>query len=168
MNSEAKAMSNEQLHEAMVALHEKVEEGRAGDFYGYQEGDYQQIEDKAYELYKLGRHDKALVLVEGLIELNRFRPYPHRLRGQVLLERGQVAEALGCFEAADEHGPGNPTTLSKLGESYMRLGEPGEAVSYFERVLEDEEVGEEHAARLRSQVLLKVARRLLGEETGQV
>lgn len=143
------------------ACAESLEQGKLGAFLGHTETEYRHIESRAFQMYSQGRHDKATTLLEGLIALDEHRYYPYLLLGEVCLKQADYFKALDLFRAAEQLEGENVTVISKLGEAYMRTGQVGLAVRYFERVIADESTPKDHASKRRSSVLLGIANKAL-------
>jgi len=54
--------------------------------------------------------------------------------GKGLLNLGDIAGALKCFNQALAHDPNNNAVLSLIGDTHMRLGNPKDALEHFERI----------------------------------
>lgn len=79
---------------------------------------------RAIALYRSGRIDEALGLVDGLIAGAPEDPYFHELRGQILFENGRLDEARGSYETALRLLPGQPLVAVGLAHVYLELGDP--------------------------------------------
>ncbi len=92
--------------------------------------------------YELGAAESAGNPAEAERELNRalaLKPDlgPARFaRGLLNYRRGRLEPALADFEFAAAHEPQNPAVLNRLGETYMALNRPQDAVRVFRRAAE--------------------------------
>lgn len=154
--------TKEEAAQFVEAANASIQSGKFGDFMGYTEADYSQLENKAFQLYSQGRYDKAIVLLDGLVAMDTHRYYPFLLRGEVMLKKGERIKALDNFRAAREIAPENITVASKIGEAYLGLKQPQQAVVYFEEVLGDTKTPSDHAAKRRARVLREIAGRAVG------
>ncbi len=88
--------------------------------------------------YRQVRIDEALAGMDGLIESEPENPYFHELKGQMLLESGQVEASLAPYRRAVELAPEAPQLQWGLSRALVQRGEPAadeEALGLLDRVL---------------------------------
>jgi len=74
---------------------------------------------RAYAWHKSAYPDKALAEADALIGARPDNPYFLELKGQILLESGRPAEALGSLRSAVQLAPGQPLIASMLGHALI-------------------------------------------------
>ena len=79
---------------------------------------------RAMAYYRDARMDKALGLMDGLIEQSPNDPYFHELRGQILFENGKLREALPAYERAVKLRPHQPLMRVGLAHVQIELNKP--------------------------------------------
>ena len=126
----------EKLLEFATKLAEHSKSGTAGAFLGIDNHFYEDVEQRAYKLYKSGYYDKAIVLLLGLVDLDAKRPYPFSLLADCYFREGSYDKALEFFAKAHELDESNTVLMCKLGETKLRLGDKEEAKAFFEKTLE--------------------------------
>ncbi|MEO5337280.1 MAG: M48 family metalloprotease [Magnetospirillum sp. WYHS-4] len=68
--------------------------------------------------------DKAHQMIDGLIAENPGDPYFHELKGQMLFEKGQVAESLAPYRMAVKLMPSSPLLRADLAKVQLELEDP--------------------------------------------
>ncbi len=97
--------------------------------------------NKGWALYQLGRYEEARACYEGVLEITpMFCPSVHNL--------GMVAEAEGKLDEAEQHyqralscSGTDLKTWMALGELYIRLDRPDDAIEYLDFVIAHDEGG---------------------------
>jgi len=79
---------------------------------------------RAIALYRDARVDKALELVDELIEIAPDDPYFHELLGQILFENARLKGALPAYERAVEFRPREPLLRVGLAHVQIELNSP--------------------------------------------
>lgn len=95
----------------------------------------------AIAYYRAADMDRALPLVDGLIEEYPDDPYFHELKGQMLFEQGRLQESLPDLEIASKLLPNSPHILLLLSQALIELNEPerdSQAIEYLRRVVRAE------------------------------
>jgi len=77
-------------------------------------------------LYRLGRTDEALKLIDGLLAENRGSPWLHELKGQILFEGGRGAAALGPYREAARLAPEHAPIRAALARAMIETGDPAQ------------------------------------------
>lgn len=93
---------------------------------------------QAIAWYRKSKIDKAMPLVDALIREEPKNPYFHELRGQILFETGNVAEALPSYAKAAAYAPKSALIRAAYGHALLESGKQDEAITQFERALEAE------------------------------
>jgi Flp pilus assembly protein TadD len=62
-------------------------------------------------------------------------PYPHFVRGRILVQLSQWAQAESAFRRSWELQPGNPELACALADALLELNRPEDALSWFEAAL---------------------------------
>lgn len=86
-------------------------------------------------LFKLGRLQEALNIVDSALEIKPESPTEWSNRGFVLSAMGRNEEALEAFEKALSFDPESPKILTSKGIVYFRMGLPQKALETFDRAL---------------------------------
>lgn len=89
---------------------------------------------RAYAYHKDARMDQALAEVDALLQLEPDNPYFLELKGQILLESGRPAEALGPLRRAVELTNADPLIAPMLGHALIATENPA-YLEEAERVL---------------------------------
>ena len=79
---------------------------------------------RAIALFRLGRTDEALKLIDGLLAEMPTSAWLHELKGQILFEGGRGAAALGPYREAARLAPEHAPIRSALGRALIETGEP--------------------------------------------
>lgn len=77
-------------------------------------------------LYRLGRTDEALKLIDGLLAETPSSPWLHELKGQVLFEGGRGAAAIGPYREAARLAPEWAPIRAGLARAMIETGDPGQ------------------------------------------
>jgi predicted Zn-dependent protease len=96
---------------------------------------------RAIAHYRDADLEKALTMVNGLIEEYPDDPYFHELKGQMLYEHGRIAKALPAYEQAVKLDPKAPLLRLGLARTQVQLNDPalnGPALRNLQRVLSAE------------------------------
>ena len=96
---------------------------------------------RAIAYHRAGRLDESLAEIEALLDQAPADPYFHELMGQVLLERGRVAEALAPYAQAVALAPGQPLLRLGLARALLATEDPAlipAAIEHLRRVTTDE------------------------------
>ncbi len=96
---------------------------------------------RAIAYFRVPDLDKALPLIDGLIDDHPEDPYFHELKGQMLFQNGRVTEALEPYGRAVELRPASPLLRLRLAEVQVQteredLNEP--ALDHLQAVLTQE------------------------------
>jgi predicted Zn-dependent protease len=75
-------------------------------------------------LYRLGRIDEALKVIDGLLAEMPSNPWLHELKGQILFEGGRGAAALGPYREAARLAPEQAPIRAALARAMIETGEP--------------------------------------------
>ena len=98
-------------------------------------GDYlvDHLQEQVSHNVELG--DFHLVERKGrrMIAANPARPEGHFALGVACLEQGRYAEALDAFLVACDRDPNHAPTLYNIGNAYLKMDEPGQAIPWLER-----------------------------------
>lgn len=86
-------------------------------------------------LYKLGRYEEALEIVDSALEVKPDSPTEWSNRGFVLSALGRNEKALEAFEKALSLDPASPKILTSKGIVYFRMGLPEKALETFDKAL---------------------------------
>ncbi len=76
----------------------------------------------------------SLVELNEAVTLNPDSVAARTLRGRLLLEKGQVSEALADLEFANRHDPKSRTATYNLARAYQASGKPAEAAVLFRKL----------------------------------
>ncbi len=76
-----------------------------------------------------------LALWQDVVKKSPNKARPHNNLGKILLDRGQVMEAISEFQKAIELDPEHKSAYNNLGLALMRIGAPGRAEYYFGKAL---------------------------------
>ncbi len=74
--------------------------------------------------FKVSNMDRALELIDGLIEEKPADPYFYELKGQMLFEHGRLREALQPYRKAVELAPQSPLLNLALAQVEVNLNSP--------------------------------------------
>ncbi|MBV1799208.1 M48 family metalloprotease [Siccirubricoccus sp. G192] len=78
---------------------------------------------RAIALFRSGRTDAALELLEGLLREEPGSPWLRELQGQILFEAGRLRQAIPVLREAVRLAPGEPLIRLALGRALMEAGE---------------------------------------------
>jgi predicted Zn-dependent protease len=95
----------------------------------------------AIAYYRSADLDRALPLIDGLIEEHPDDPYFHELKGQMLFEQGRVKESLPDLETAAKLVPDAPSIRLLLSQVLIESNDPEhdrEALENLQRVVQIE------------------------------
>ncbi len=95
----------------------------------------------AIAYYRSADMDRALPLVNGLIEEHPDDPYFHELKGQMLFEQGRMLESLPHLETAARLLPDSPTIKLLLSQVLIEMNDPQrdqQAIDNLRRVVQAE------------------------------
>ncbi len=92
--------------------------------------------DLARQAFLAGDLDKALTKVDGSIAINDTVVKSHVLRGRILIEMGDLGNAIRSLQTAETLSPEDSDTHYYLGVVYERLNRPEEALTHFENACE--------------------------------
>lgn len=134
------------FEEALAAYGEAVDAWNkmAGMFFEKgKEGSGKEFLEKAQEarsfygmsLFKLGRYEEALEIVDAALEVKPESPTEWSNRGFVLSALGRNEEALEAFEKALSLDPESPKILTSKGIVYFRMGLIKKALETFDEAL---------------------------------
>jgi predicted Zn-dependent protease len=96
---------------------------------------------RAIAHYRVPELEKALSVVNGLIEERPEDPYFHELKGQMLFENGRIDEALPAYQKAVELAPEQPLIRMGLAEVQLQTNTrelTEQALANAERVVDAE------------------------------
>ena len=134
---------------------ENLEKGTAGDFLGFSEQNYYELEALAHKFYVQQRYDKARIVLEGLVSLSAFRPYPFLLFGEVLMVEQKLDEARTCLEKAHELDKKSVGVKLKLAELYVKLERNDDAAVLLMDILNIEDLqGSDYIKQQRARVIM--------------
>ena len=132
-----------------------LEQGTAGEFLGFSEQNYYELETLAHKFYVQQRYDKATVVLEGLVSLSEARAYPFLLFGEVLMVQGNLDEALTCLEKAHTLDKTSVGVKLKLAELYVKQQRNDEAAVLLMEILEVEGLeGTDYVKQQRARVIM--------------
>lgn len=77
-------------------------------------------------LFRLGRTDEALKLIDGLLGEMPTSPWLHELKGQILFEGGRGAAALGPYREAARLAPEFAPLRAALARALIETGDPAQ------------------------------------------
>ena len=77
-------------------------------------------------LYRLGRTDEALKLIDGLLAEAPSSPWLHELKGQILFEGGRGAAAIGPYREAARLAPEQAPIRAALAHALIEAGDPAQ------------------------------------------
>lgn len=80
---------------------------------------------RAIAYYRVSDLDKAVPLIDGLIEEEPDNPYFHELKGQMLFENGRIADALEPYVKSVELAPDEPLLRVSLAHAQIESGNAG-------------------------------------------
>ncbi len=80
---------------------------------------------RAYGYHRAAFPEKALAEIDAVAERNPTDPYSRELEGQILLESGRVAEAIGPLRQAVELSNGEPLIAGMLGHALVQASNDG-------------------------------------------
>lgn len=86
-------------------------------------------------LFKLGRYQEALDIIDSVLEIKPDSPTEWSNRGFVLSAMGRNEEALEAFDKALSLDPESPKILTNKGIVYFRMGLPEKALETFDRAI---------------------------------
>ena len=134
---------------------ESVDQGTAGQFLGFTDSNYYEIEMVAHNFYTQKRYSKAITILEGLFSLDRQRHYPLLLMGEVQMAKNNLDEALNYLQEALEVEPTDATTLLKLGELHIKAERPEEGKKVLTQLVEMKDLsGRARVKQQRAEVIL--------------
>ncbi len=79
---------------------------------------------RAIAYYRVGELNRALPLIDGLIQEAPTDPYFHELRGQMLLENGRLPDARLAYEQANRLAPNEPLIAISLAQVLVAINTP--------------------------------------------
>lgn len=88
------------------------------------------------QAFLAGDLKKALRKVEASLSLNEGVVKSHVLRGRILIEMGELGQALKSLHTAETLNPNDPDAQYYLGIVFERLNRPEEAVGHFQSACE--------------------------------
>jgi len=91
------------------------------------------LNDRAFQLQKLGKHEEAEPLLRRALELKPDYAYALYNLGWSLVAQGKARDALGPLSRSAELQPGRWEPLQRLSEAYALLGETDKAREYEEK-----------------------------------
>lgn len=106
---------------------------------GFTDTAFSKAERYAYNFYSNGQYQKAQVLLEGLINMNKPRAYPFRLLADIAYKSRLYTEAKALWEKAEEYEPGDVWTNLKLAEVSLSTGRVAQARQALSVVLESDD-----------------------------
>lgn len=77
-------------------------------------------------LYRLGRTDEALAVIDGLLAEQPANPWLHELKGQILFEGGRGAAAIAPYREAARLAPDQTPIRAALARAMIETGEPAQ------------------------------------------
>ena len=77
---------------------------------------------QAAALYRIPETDRAVALIDGMIEEDPDDPYLHELKGQVLFESGRIADSVEPYREAVSGRPGSALIRIGYGRALMESG----------------------------------------------
>jgi len=92
--------------------------------------------DLARQAFLSGDLEKALTKVDGSIAINDTVVKSHVLRGRILIEMGDLGNAIRSLQTAETLSPEDSDTHYYLGVVFERLNRPSEALTHFENACE--------------------------------
>jgi TolA-binding protein len=98
--------------------------------------------DKGYQLWNAGKYDQAITALKAMTKAypnHRRVSWARNLEGRALLDKGQpraAAEALLANYRNDPKGERAQDSLFYLGQSLMKLGQPGQACKAYQELEE--------------------------------
>ncbi len=104
--------------------------------FGPNEGSFNGLYARAMALYRQRQLAQAATTVDRLIRAEPDNPYLHELKGQILLESGQIAQSLGPLRRALEELPDSALIAGLLGHALVQgtnTAELNEAVRVLTR-----------------------------------
>lgn len=132
-----------------------LEQGTAGEFLGFSEQNYYELETLAHKFYVQQRYDKATVVLEGLVSLSDTRAYPYLLFGEVLMVQNKLDEAQACLEKAHQLDTKSVGAKLKLAELYVKLERNDEAAKLLMEILDIEGLeGSDYVKQQRARVIM--------------
>ena len=96
---------------------------------------------RAIALYREGRRDEAISLIDGLIDEMPDNAWLHELKGQVFYETGLAAKGIAPYERALALRPDEPLLLIGLATCQLGVGQSGQK--------RDQEINRQAVANLR-------------------
>jgi adenylate cyclase len=96
------------------------------------------IRNAATFCYALGRLDYAIQLGEFSVARDPVNPSAYFNLSRHYIVAGRLEEAIASARTALKLSPGMPGTNYYIGESLLRMGQPGKALGYFEQETDDE------------------------------
>ena len=116
-----------------------VQEGKAGEFLGFSESNYYQLEMDAYKYYSNKQFDKAQTMLEGILSLSAERSYAQLLFGEVLMAQGDIDGALKALRKAEQLEPNSIPIMIKLAELHLKASRHDEAKAQLTKIIAIEE-----------------------------
>jgi TolA-binding protein len=110
--------------------------------------------DKGYQLWNAGKYDQAITALKAMAKSypdHRRVSWAHNLEGRALLDKGQAraaAEVLLANYRRDPKGERAQDSLYYLGQSLVKLGQPGQACKAYQEL--EEVYGSSLRAQLKS------------------
>ena len=101
--------------------------------------------DLARQAFLSGDLEKALTKVNGSIAINDTVVKSHVLKSRILIEMGDLGNAIKSLNTAETLSPEDPDTQYYLGVVYERLNRPEEALTHFENACEFDDYNPSYA-----------------------
>lgn len=101
--------------------------------------------DLARQAFLSGDLEKALDKVDGSIQINDTVVKSHVLKGRILIEMGDLGNAIKSLQTAETLSPEDSDTHYYLGVVYERLNRPQDALTHFENACEFDDYNPSYA-----------------------
>jgi len=101
--------------------------------------------DLARQAFLSGDLEKALTKVDGSIAINDTVVKSHVLKSRILIEMGDLGNAIKSLNTAETLSPEDPDTHYYLGVVYERLNRPEDALTHFENACEFDDYNPSYA-----------------------
>jgi|TARA_R110002072_G_scaffold19703_3_gene72732 tetratricopeptide (TPR) repeat protein len=115
--------------------------------------------DLARQAFLSGDLEKALTKVNGSIEINDTVVKSHVLKSRILIEMGDLGNAIKSLHTAETLSPEDADTQYYLGVVFERLNRPEEALTHFENACEFDDYNPSYAVAA-SEMLIDLDRSL--------
>ena len=90
---------------------------------------------KASALNRMGFFSESLKVIKSIYQINRSSPEAWYLNGTILLQRGDIKEAIVCLDEAVKLDPGYIEALSSSGNCRYYLGDYQEAIDRYDQII---------------------------------